>query len=178
MELLYDGFHRIEAVNATVNGQQKQYEKLHLKSAVAGMVVDDAGYMCLVRQYRPSIGDYTLEVPAGVLDKPGLSKIETLFEELEEECLIDKQDIIRYGEEPIQEYCMIIGSSDATCSIYYVEVKDQFQKELENFSDEVSSVHWYGSKELARLLNEGAIKDPKTLIAVNYYLNDFLGHGI
>lgn len=177
MPYLYDGFHKIESVNATVNGQQKEYEKLILKSAVAGLVIDDDAYMCLVRQYRPAIGDFTLEIPAGVMDKEGLSEIETLIEELKEECLIDPKDIISHSADPISKYHMIIGSSDATCAIYKVRVKDQFEIMQENHNDEVSSVHWYNAKEVQKLLYGDEIKDPKTIIAIYYYLYDYIAMG-
>lgn len=170
MTLLYDGFHKIEAVNATVNGRQKQYEKLHLKSAVAGLVVNDEGYVCLVEQYRPAVGEFTLEIPAGLMDKPGLTEQETLIEELQEECLIDPNDVFRV-EGPISHYYMIVGSSDATCSIYYVKVKSQSERHLQNVSDEVSAIHWFGSRDVIKLLEDSKIKDPKTIIAINHFLH-------
>lgn len=174
MKYLYDGFHKIEAVKAVVNGEEKEFEKLILKSAVAGLVIDDDGCMCLVKQHRPAVGHDTLEIPAGVLDKPGLSEIETLIEELQEECNIPLEDISYYGNSPLSKYYMVVGSTDATCAIYQISVKDQSLNDSFVLNDDVTSVHWYDAKEVTNLVERGEIKDPKTLIAINHYLYDYL----
>ncbi|MFY0516289.1 NUDIX domain-containing protein [Lysinibacillus sp. UGB7] len=171
MTYLYDGFHKIEAVNATVNGKKKQYEKLILKDAIAGLVIDQSGNMCLVEQYRPTVGGMTYEIPAGVLDKEGLAPLGVLIEELEEECLIPRKDIIEIDPLMLTKYYMVIGSTDAMIEIHVLRVKDQGKLFIENPSDEVSAIHWFGPCRVNEMLIEGLIQDPKTIIAINHYLS-------
>lgn len=164
---LFDGFHKISEVEATIKGNKVKREKLHLKSAVAGLVIDENNRMALVTQYRPTIGKTIKEIPAGVLDKKGLTPLETLLEELEEECEINKDEIISINEKPIYEYYMIVGSSDALISIYEIRVKTQENKLVDD--SEVECVEWLTAEEVERYINEGLSPDPKTIVSYQYF---------
>lgn len=168
-ELVYNGFHKIFKIKSMIKGKLVYREKLFLPSAVAGCVVDTDGRMALVNQFRPSAGVNSKEVPAGILDKENLSSIETLIEELLEECEIDKKDIISINEKPIHEYFMVIGSSDAKLSIFEIVVNKQENKQV-NDAD-VDSVEWVTLDEMKKLVSEGIIQDPKTLLSYYHLLN-------
>ena len=86
MSIVYKGFHTVETVNTIIKNKEKVIEKLGIKSAVGALVIDSREKMCLVKQFRPCVGKYMYEIPAGLLDKDGKTSKEILIEELEEEC--------------------------------------------------------------------------------------------
>lgn len=166
-KLLYDGFHKIVRVAAEMKGRTVEREKILIKSAVAGIVVDAKQRLGLVTQFRPTINKTVREIPAGLLDKPQLTAVQTLIEELNEECNIPLHDVEHVSAEPLHEYYMVIGSSDATVQLYYVEVAEQ-QNQLVEDAD-VESVEWVTVAEMEQLVLRGEIMDPKTLLAFHIW---------
>ena len=121
----------------------------------------------LIRKiYRPIIGNYTLEIPAGTLDK-NISKKDIIIEELEEECGISKEDIISISEEPILTYKIIENMSDGEMNIYLIKVKNIDSKPKEE--DDVEEVNFYTLEEVSSLIKNKIITDPKTLIGYYTY---------
>lgn len=159
-EIVYDGFNKIEIIE--VEGMRR--ERVIFKSAVAALVVDSENKVAIVRQLRPTIGMHTLEIPAGVLDK-NISPLETMLEELKEECDLDLNLITEVKE--ASSYFMMTGSSNATMTIYYVKYDGiGHSKKIEG--DDVSEVKWIPIGELYDLIDKGQICDPKTIIATTY----------
>ncbi len=60
------------------------YEVVKRPAAVGIIATDDEGNIVLVRQYRPAIGRWTWEIPAGLMDE-GEDPIQTAVRELKEE---------------------------------------------------------------------------------------------
>jgi ADP-ribose diphosphatase len=60
-------------------------EIVHHPGACAVVALTERGDVVLVRQFREAIGDWSLEVPAGVLDHPGESPAECVAREVLEE---------------------------------------------------------------------------------------------
>ena len=170
---IYDGFHKIEMIKAEMKGKTVSRERLIIPSAVGGLVVDSKGRVALVSQYRPTIGQYTKEIPAGILDK-NLSKIDTLLEELEEECEIKRTDIVHIYHKPFKEYYMITGSSDAKITLYAILVNDQGLDHKEILDDnDVESIEWVTFDQFTKYVDDGLIVDAKTLFAYDYMLYVF-----
>lgn len=165
--LVFDGFHKIVEMEKNVKGKTVKREKLLLKYAVGALVVDDNNRIGLVTQFRPVVGEYTKEIPAGVLDRDGLTPKRILLEELKEECNIKESDIIEVDNKPFRKYYMIIGNSDALIELYYVKVKAQKNAEIKEDND-VEKVEWVSLEELKSLVDYGSIKDAKTIIAYEY----------
>jgi 8-oxo-dGTP pyrophosphatase MutT (NUDIX family) len=66
------------------NGQVYEIDFVRHPGAAAVVAVDDAGRVCLVRQYRHGIADFLWEIPAGKLDKgeaPEVCAVRELAEE-------------------------------------------------------------------------------------------------
>jgi 8-oxo-dGTP pyrophosphatase MutT (NUDIX family) len=66
------------------NGQEYEIDFVRHPGAAAVVAVDDAGRVCLVRQYRHGIADFLWEIPAGKLDKgeaPEVCAVRELAEE-------------------------------------------------------------------------------------------------
>src|SRR5476649_1209259 len=66
------------------NGREHDLDFVTHPGAAAVVAVDDAGRVCLVRQYRHGIADFLWEIPAGKLDAgeaPELCAVRELAEE-------------------------------------------------------------------------------------------------
>jgi 8-oxo-dGTP pyrophosphatase MutT (NUDIX family) len=66
------------------NGREYDIDFVRHPGAAAVVAVDDAGRVCLVRQYRHGIADFLWEIPAGKLDRgeaPALCAVRELAEE-------------------------------------------------------------------------------------------------
>ena len=168
-EVAYKGFHEIIKMETEMKGKKVFREKLVLKEGVAAFLLDENERIALVKQYRPVAGVYTYELPAGLLDKPHLTAIETLIEELEEECQLSPSDILSYSETPIHKYYMIVGSSDAKIELYAFKVKAQTELNKEVDDVDVDSVLWLTFDELESLVQEEVIQDGKTINAYYYW---------
>src|SRR5471030_3028463 len=66
------------------NGREYDLDFVRHPGAAAVVAVDDAGRVCLVRQYRHGITDFLWEIPAGKLDAgeaPAICAVRELAEE-------------------------------------------------------------------------------------------------
>jgi 8-oxo-dGTP pyrophosphatase MutT (NUDIX family) len=66
------------------NGREYEIDFVRHPGAAAVVAIDDAGRVCLVRQYRHGIADFMWEIPAGKLDggeAPELCAVRELAEE-------------------------------------------------------------------------------------------------
>ncbi|PLS18942.1 hypothetical protein CVD28_00650 [Bacillus sp. M6-12] len=167
-KLVFDGFHKIAEIECEVKGQTVKREKLLVKGAVAGIVIDEDNRMGLVSQYRPVIKQQTKEIPAGMLDKEGLTPKEILIEEIMEECEIPREEILSVSDKPIHEYFMMSGNADGTISLYEIRVKRQENKVVQDV--DVDSVEWVDMDTMRQYIQEGEIVDGKTILAYYYWL--------
>jgi len=168
-KVVFDGFHKIVEFEAEMKGRKVKRELLVAKSAVAGIVIDERDRVGLVSQFRPVVGRKTKELPAGVLDKNGLSAVETLLEELLEECEIPKDEILFIKENPIQPYYMMIGNTDAKISFCEIRVKAQENKKVSDA--DVDEVEWVTIETMKEYIENGDICDSKTTMAYYYLLS-------
>jgi ADP-ribose pyrophosphatase len=76
-------FFEIEARHQ--EGEAEPYYSLKLPDYVAVVAYDEQGRLVLVRQHRPAVDAVTLELPAGLVDEPGLDPEAIARRELEEE---------------------------------------------------------------------------------------------
>ena len=79
------------------NGHRMVIDKVVFPNAVAVLPVYSDGTVVLIRQYRPVIGRYILEAPAGVID-PGETPEEAARRELEEETGLRATRLIPVGK--------------------------------------------------------------------------------
>lgn len=167
-KLIFNGFHKIVEIDCEVKGQMVKREKLLVRGAVAGIVIDEDNRMGLVSQYRPVIQRHTKEIPAGVLDKDALTEKEILIEELMEECEIPKEEILSVSEKPTHEYFMMAGNADGKIYFYEIRVKRQENKIVQDV--DVDSVEWVDQETMKQYIEEGQIVDGKTILVYYYWL--------
>lgn len=170
LPLAYDGFHKIAIIETEIKGRKVLREKLLVRDSVGALVTDAIYRVGLVKQFRPTTGEYLWEIPAGVMDKQHLTHLETILEELEEECEITKDQLITVYEEPIEEYYMMAGSSDAKMLIYHITVTEQQDKQVQDV--DVEEVKWFTREQLVDMIKKNEIKDSKTKLALHYFISN------
>jgi len=161
-ELKYNGYLKIEELTIkTPLGKEMRREVLLKKNAVAALVYNtDTGKYIFARQFRPGPERDILEIPAGVLDKPGESHEHCLAREVEEEVgyRVDRLQFITEGY-------VSPGGTTEMISIYFAEVSQKISKGggLETEGEEIEIV------ELTRAeMLDTAFKDFKSIIAVQW----------
>lgn len=167
MKLLYDGWLKIYQVKMMIKGKLVDRELLIMKDAVGAVITDERGHIGLVEQSRPGIDKKLFEIPAGVLDKEGLSPKEVLIEELEEECELTLDEILFFNDKPIHSYLMSAGCSKSIMQLFRVKVKQQPNEKIVEDVD-VERVVWVSLADFERMIETGQVMDNKTILA--YYI--------
>jgi len=75
----------VQATFESPDGRTFERDIVRHPGAVAVVAVDDQRHATLVRQYRPSVGTFVLEIPAGTCDVDGEEAEATARRELAEE---------------------------------------------------------------------------------------------
>lgn len=143
------------------NGKEVVWDCLDHKGAAAVIPVMEDGRICMVRQYRNSIGRDTLEIPAGGLN-PGETMKECAMRELEEETgyqsnqvefLIDSYSAVAYSNEKVE--------------VYVAKHLVKTQQHLDE--DEFIHLEIYSLDELIEKIFNREIADSKTVAALMAY---------
>lgn len=143
------------------NGHHSKREVIrHCKASAILVKVD--GKFLLEEQYRYPYNEVILEIPAGKCD-PGEDPLSCAKRELEEETGFIAKKMIHLGDiYPSPAY------TDEVISIYWAEELEQGQRHLD--SNEAINLRYFTFEEVRKLIDEGKIKDAKTLAAFTYYL--------
>ncbi|MCT8390114.1 NUDIX hydrolase [Leuconostoc holzapfelii] len=149
------------------NGQTSQRDIVHHVPAIAVMAFPDEDHMLLEKQYRATIGDFILEIPAGKLDARDFDEPEhAVIRELNEELRVSAGHIQR-----VTGFYETVGFSDAYMHLYIardlqpIPVANQLPRDLGESLD-IESVSF---EALKRLFEAGEINDQKTLTAFLYW---------
>lgn len=159
--VLHDGFLRVE----TRRVAGRDYEILRTYDAAAVWLTDPKDRVLLVRQFRPAVDRHTWEIPAGCLDKEGLTPQQVLSEEIHEECELD---VAPEALTPFLSYTPQIGHNASTIRLYRARLDTVEHATERAVGDvDVERVRWWTPGELDTAIREGRIQDAKTLLA--YY---------
>ena len=120
------------------------------------------GKILLVKQFRYPYKEITLELPAGKLNE-GETPEQTAIRELEEE-----GGIIAGRVKKLFDVYPTPAYTNEIIRIYQAEDIKEGAVNLDE--DEFLSAVWVDKKELKRMIDNGEIKDAKTLIALLYAL--------
>ena len=143
------------------NGRTARREIVLRGEAAAVLPVDGDDKVYLARQYRHSLGQMTLEIPAGMVET-NESPEECARRELTEETGLMAGRIIF-----MMKLHGAIGFSDEAIHIYAAE---DLQKGDTDFDDEeFITVETYPLNEAIELIRTGAITDGKTIAALYAY---------
>lgn len=148
------------------NGHVATLEIVGHPGGAAVVAVDEAGRVCLLRQYRHVAGGWLWEIPAGKLD--GKSPDATARAELAEEAGVSARDWQPLGD--------ILSSPGVFREVVHLYLaRDLSPVALAHEQAEVIEVTWVPLAEAVRRALDGEIRDAKTIVAL-LRAADRLGH--
>ncbi len=135
--------------------QGGKWEIVRHAPAVAVLLLNDSGEMLCVKQFRRAINDYTLEVPAGLID-PGEEPQAAARRELQEEAGLDAEMTLltRFYSSP--------GFCDE--ELYVFRATKPRESRLEMDDDEEIEVVWLKPAVLLSGLRGGSLKGSATSV--------------
>ncbi|MEM1663123.1 MAG: NUDIX hydrolase [Pyrobaculum sp.] len=144
-----------------VGGEMAWGEYLVHPGAVAILAVKD-GRVILVRQFRPALGLWTLEIPAGTLES-GESPEEAAVREMVEETGYMPLKLIH-----LLDFYPTPGVSNELIKIFYTNELKYVGVSGRDLGERDMEVLEIKPKEALSLIDQGEVKDSKTIIALLY----------
>lgn len=147
----------------TVEMPDKKYSKREIVDHIKGVGIiafDGEDSIYLVRQYRKAIDEFTLEIPAGLVES-NEKPIDTAKRELQEEIGFKPLDI---------EYLFDMHASPGFTNdkLSFFLAKDLEESKLEEDEDEFLERKSFKIDDIYNMIINGEITDAKTIIAVMY----------
>lgn len=138
------------------NGTKLTREFVAHPGAVAVIALNEKQEVLLIRQYRHPVRTYLWEIPAGLLDIPGESKLEAAKRELLEETgyIADEwQELIAFHTTP--------GGNDETITIFVAKTVRHQGHELELEGEETDlELRWVPLAEALESVLNSEMKSP------------------
>ncbi|MCZ6708393.1 MAG: NUDIX hydrolase [Chloroflexi bacterium] len=138
------------------DGREVTREIVEHSPAVVILAFDDEGRIAFVRQWRSATGQALLELPAGGVD-PGETPEQAAARELQEEVGLKPGKL-----EPLRGFWVAPGW--ATEYLHGFVARDCERASLPADADERIEVHYLTLGEAMARIEEGEIKDAKTII--------------
>lgn len=144
------------------SGKRTIREVVEHADAVA-VLAESNDSLVLVEQYRYPVGSVMWEIPAGLVES-GEDPLQTAVRELQEE--------IGFFPETIEEIARFYTSPGfSNEQLYVFHAKNLRHSKLEGDDDEKIQVISIPFEEVESVVNEGKIKDGKTLFALWWFLS-------
>ncbi|MEM3832990.1 MAG: NUDIX hydrolase [Thermoprotei archaeon] len=153
---------RLEEIRSK-NGFRYTKEIVEHPGAVAILAFLENNTILMVRQYRIAVDKILLELPAGTL-KNGETPEQCAIRELEEETGYKAHKIEKLGA-----FYSAPGYSNEILHVFVAEELEKSQQRLEINED--IYVEKINIKELLSMINNGEIKDAKTIASIFLFLN-------
>lgn len=144
------------------NGNETRWDMLEHKGAAAVVPVDDEGKIIMVRQYRASIDDFLLEIPAGGRDSREEDFQVCATRELEEEIGYQSEEIHH-----LVDYHPAAAYTTEKIEIFYTEKLIPSHQHLDE--NEFIQIERYTLDELIQMIEKGEITDGKSIAAIMAY---------
>jgi len=142
------------------NGKVAELEIAHHPGGAAIVALDDAGRVCLLRQFRHAAGGWVEELPAGKLDG-GEPPIECARRELAEEAGFTASRWEKLGE--------YLSSPGVFTEVVHVFLAQDLEPVAARPEDhEVFEARWVPFDEAASRAARGALRDGKTLVGLTW----------
>lgn len=140
------------------NGRVAELEIAHHPGGAAVVALDDAGRVCLLRQYRHAAGGWVQEIPAGKLDG-GEPPLQCAQRELAEEAGVRAARWDKLGE--------YLSSPGVLTEVIHVYLARQLAPvDAAPEEHEVLEPEWLPLREAMRLATSGALRDGKSLVGL------------
>lgn len=140
------------------NGKEANREVVVHPGAVTITALTENNEILLIRQYRYPAGETLWELPAGKLER-GENPLSCAKRELSEET--------GYGASewtPLSTFFTTPGFSDEIMYLYLAQ--GLYNERLQADDDEFIELHKVPFKEAVNLINQGDIKDAKTIVGI------------
>lgn len=134
---------------------------VHHPGAVGVVPLHDDGTVTLVRQYRPPIDAWLLEIPAGLRDVDDEPPETTAARELAEEAGLaaDRVELLtRFHNAP--------GHSDELVSVYVATGLHHVHDDLQGPEEQHLLVERHHLDDLLAMITDGRVTDAKTVLAL------------
>ena len=141
------------------NGNRTEHALVRHPGSTGIVPLSEDGKVVMTLQYRHAVGEYLLEIPAGTIDA-GESPLACARRELEEETGFVAEEFIQ-----IAAVHILPAYSDEKIYVYLARGLTPSTQNLDQ--DEILQVMHYPLDELMRLVQEGAITDALTLLALH-----------
>lgn len=143
------------------NGKITKRDSLIHNGASAILPIDENGDIIFVNQYRHSVNDFVLEIPAGKLEQ-GEDPKQCAFRELEEE--------IGYKSNNFSFMFKTFIAVGYSSEVIYIYLAKDLHKTKQNLDDdEFLTIEKYTLDESLKMIEKGKILDSKTIAAILYY---------
>lgn len=121
-------------------------------------ITNDGLSVLLVRQFRASLNDWILELPAGLRDKEGESDIDTACRELEEEvgCVAERM-------QHLVTLVTAVGFTDESISIYLARDLSWTERQADGVEEKSMTVERVALADVPAMIADGDIVDAKTV---------------
>ncbi|MEY4401069.1 MAG: putative ADP-ribose pyrophosphatase [Actinomycetota bacterium] len=112
----------------------------------------------LVRQYRPTLHQKTLEIPAGMRDQAGENPLVTAKRELREEVGLEAGEWVRLGMQ-----ISAVGITDSTVELYLARKLREVPHDRHGPEERHMTVEEIPFQESIEMVLDGRIQDAKTV---------------
>jgi ADP-ribose pyrophosphatase len=148
------------------DGSFKTFERLRHGGVAVIVPVAADGKLILLRQYRPAVGAWLYELPAGLIER-GERPRECAVRELEEETGFTASEV----KELFSSYSSPGWSTERH---YFFLARGLGRGKQRLDEDERLTVKALAADELQRMIRDGRIIDGKTIQGIFYYLQEIV----
>ena len=136
-------------------GQTTNHMTVQHPGAIVILPITDEGHILFIRQYRHSIGDMLLELPAGALNH-GENPLESAQRELQEETGFAARDIVSLGIAfPVPGFCSEVQ--------HFFVARGLFESRLPADDDEQIELAPMTVADVEAHIKEGTLPDSKSV---------------
>jgi 8-oxo-dGTP pyrophosphatase MutT (NUDIX family) len=135
----------------------------HPGAVVIAPLENDGRHVLMVRQYRGSVNELILELPAGKLDIPGEALDVAAARELAEEVGKRAERINQVGQ-----FLNSPGFTDELTTCFLAEGLSEVGRDSDGIEEEHMTVESVALDDIWRLAESGALIDGKTLLAISF----------
>ena len=141
------------------NGKRTEMAMVHHPGSTGIVPLLDDGKIVMVNQYRHSVRDYLLEIPAGTIES-GESPINCARRELEEETGLVAKEFIE-----LAQVYIIPSYSNEKIHVYLARGFSPSRQNLDQ--DEILHVVKHPFEDVIQMINQGFIVDALTVLSIH-----------
>ncbi len=150
------------------NGNIVKVSRIDHRRTVSVIPVKNNGSVVMIRQYRPAIGDYLLEIPAGRVNNKGESCEECAQREMAEETGYRAKKLVK-----LFEGYLVPGYGNEY--MYYYLAIELYREPLPPDEDEYIEPLEMPMETVLQMVRKAGITDSKTALGI-LMAADYLGH--